>query len=102
MLSFLPKTPSDVMNELKTNFKNRRKELKITQKELANRSGVSFGSIKRFETSGHISLESLLKVALVLECLDEFSSLCEKREERYRSIEEIVMDKNQEINFENQ
>jgi len=90
MLSFLPKTPSEVMSELKTNFKTRRKELKITQKELANRSGVSFGSIKRFETSGQISLESLLKVALVLECLDEFSYLCEKKEESFRSIEELL------------
>ena len=91
MLSFLPSSPSEIISKLKTNFKTRRKELKITQKELANRSGVSFGSIKRFETSGLISLESLLKVALVLECLDEFSSLCEKKEESFRSIEEILL-----------
>jgi transcriptional regulator with XRE-family HTH domain len=38
-----------------------------TQEGLAKRSGVSLGSLKRFESSGHISLESLLKLALVLE-----------------------------------
>jgi len=29
-------------------------------------------------------------LALVLECLGDFSSLCDKEEERYGSIEEIV------------
>ena len=66
MLSFLPKTPNEVMTELKVKFKKRRKELKITQKELALKSSVSLGSIKRFESSGQISLESLLKLAFVL------------------------------------
>ena len=32
------------------------------------------------EASGQISLESLLKLALVLECLERFSSLCKNQE----------------------
>ncbi|MCB4763273.1 MAG: helix-turn-helix domain-containing protein [Sulfurovum sp.] len=63
MLSFLPKTPSDIQNKLKEKFRSRRKVLKLTQQELATRSGVSFGSLKRFESSGKIALESLLKLA---------------------------------------
>ena len=54
MLSFLPKTPNDMMEELKIKFKKRRKEQGYTQKELATRSGVSMGSLKRFESSGQI------------------------------------------------
>jgi len=54
---------------------------------------VSFGSLKRFEGSGQISLESLLRLALVLECLEDFSSLCEVEEERFGSIEEIINEK---------
>ena len=49
MLSFLPKTPNEVMDLLKVKFKIRRKEIKITQKELANRSGVSLGYTNRFK-----------------------------------------------------
>jgi len=90
MLSFLPKTPIEIMQELKTKFRERRKRLGYTQNELATRSGVSLGSLKRFERSGQISLESLLKLALVLECLEDFSSLCEKKEERFESIEELL------------
>jgi len=89
MLSFLPKTPNEIMEELKIKLKTKRKELKITQKELANRSGVSLGSIKRFETSGQISLESLLKLALVLECLDDFNNLCNKENKKYETIEDL-------------
>jgi len=57
MLSFLPKTPHDITEELRAKFKARRKGLKYTQDELATRSGVSLGSLKRFESSGKISLE---------------------------------------------
>ena len=90
MLSFLPKTPHDITEELRVKFKARRKSLNYTQDELASRSGVSLGSLKRFESSGKISLESLLKLALVLECLEGFSSLCEVEEERFGSIDEVI------------
>ena len=90
MLSFLPPTPLEVMENLKTNFRKRRKALGYTQEELAIRSGVSLGSLKRFERIGQISLESLLKLAFVLECMEEFGSLCGEKEEKFESIEEII------------
>ncbi|BAF72562.1 helix-turn-helix domain-containing protein [Sulfurovum sp. NBC37-1] len=90
MLSFLPPAPSDVMDTLKSKFRQRRKALGYTQTELSERSGVSLGSLKRFERSGQISLESLLKLALVLDCLGDFSSLCEVEEERLGSIAEVL------------
>jgi len=90
MLSFLPPTPSDMMEILKSKFRQRRKALAYTQLELSSRSGVSLGSLKRFEGSGKISLESLLKLALVLECLGDFSTLCEPKEVMPKSIEELL------------
>ena len=41
MLSFLPKTSNELMSEIKTRFKNRRRELKITQTNLAKREEIS-------------------------------------------------------------
>ena len=90
MLSFLPKTPQDITEELRTKFKERRKSMGYTQTECATRSGVSLGSLKRFERSGQISLESLLKLAFILECLGDFSSFCERRDTMPKSIEEIT------------
>jgi len=91
MLSFLPNTPSDIMQELKIKFKSRRKAVKLTQKELAIKADVSLGTLKRFEQTGQISLEALLKLALVLECLDDFKEICKEHDkEVFGSIEEIV------------
>lgn len=47
----------------------------LSQAGLAKRSGVSLASLKRFETTGQISLESLLRLALVLGALQDFDSL---------------------------
>ena len=45
------------------------------QTTLAERSGVSLASLRRFEESGRISLESLLDLAFALHRLDDFESL---------------------------
>lgn len=90
MLSFLPKNPQDLMQLLRQRFKARRVALKYTQKELSTHAGVSLGSLKRFESSGQISLESLLKLALVLECLEDFEGVCREKDEKFKSIEEVL------------
>ncbi|MCL2248589.1 MAG: hypothetical protein FWC13_04905 [Oscillospiraceae bacterium] len=57
-------------------------------KRLSEMSGVSYGSIKRFEASGEISLTALLKIALVLDCADDFENLFANSQPR--SIQEII------------
>jgi transcriptional regulator with XRE-family HTH domain len=42
---------------------------------LAERSGVSLGSLKRFEQNGQISFENLLKLAQILGQLEAFEHL---------------------------
>lgn len=59
-------------------MKARRRAMRISQQELAKRSGVSYASIRRFETSGEISFRSLLKIALALDCLEDFPKLFRK------------------------
>ena len=62
--------------------KNRtlRKQLKMSQEEMAERSGVSLGSLKRFESMGKISLDSLLKLMHLLGRLNEFDNIMLVRE----------------------
>lgn len=69
------KTPGEVMRDLASRIKKRRLSLNLSQQGLAIQSGVSLGSIKRFEHTGHIALLSLMNIALVLNCLDEFDTL---------------------------
>lgn len=82
------KTPNEIQLEIAKNVREKRKKLKLTQEEFAKKSGVSFGSIKRFENTGEISLFSLVKIALVLNCEDEFLNLFKQKQ--YDSIEEII------------
>ena len=92
MLSFI-KTPSDMIQTLSGKFKERRLTIGYTQQALANRSGVSLGSLKRFEGSGQISLESLLKLAFVLECLADFGEIANPVKEQPKSIDELLKEK---------
>lgn len=72
-------TEQSITQELVIRFKKRRKESKLTQKELSVRSGVSYGSIRRFELSGNISLQALLKLGRILGCLEDFEGLFSKQ-----------------------
>ena len=72
-MSIILQTPQEVLHELRERFKSRRLLLNYTQEGLAKRAGMSWSSLKRFERTGQISFESLLKIALVLGCLDDFN-----------------------------
>jgi len=78
----------DIKQRLSLRVRARRREGKISQSELAARSGVSLGSIKRFESSGEISLTSLLRIAVVLGYEMDFYRLFERK--NYQSIDEII------------
>lgn len=69
------KLPSDILKSTAKNVAELRKELNWTQQDLVEKSGVSYGSIKRFERFGKISFESLLKIAEALSRLDDFETL---------------------------
>jgi transcriptional regulator with XRE-family HTH domain len=69
------KLPRQVMVEIAAKEKAIRKQQGMSQKDLADRAGVSLGSLKRFESTGQISLESLLRLALSLKVLDSFELL---------------------------
>jgi transcriptional regulator with XRE-family HTH domain len=68
----ISKTPSETSQEIAFRHKEIRKKNGWSQVELAERSGVSLGSLKRFERTGQISLESLLLLANVLNRLEDF------------------------------
>lgn len=80
--------PNSIAEKIAKQLKQRRLELNITQSDLAKKSGVSYGSIKRFEVQYEISLKNLLMLAVVLNSTEEFQLLFSKQQ--YRSIDEVV------------
>lgn len=86
--NFLPKTPREIDQLIASRIRSIRKRRKISQKRLSEKSGVSLGSVKRFEQNGEISLISLTKIAIALEIEGELEDLFE--EVPFLSIEEVA------------
>ena len=72
-------TKHSVLSALVERVKMRRKECSLTQRQLSARSGVSYASIRRFETAGEISLSSLMQIAQALDCIEDFNELFRKK-----------------------
>ncbi len=85
---FNPKTPNDIAKEFVEKIKQQRKMLKISQVQLAAKSGVGLGSIKRFESKYEISLNSLIKILIVLNLEKDFENLFTQK--TYNSIDEVI------------
>ncbi|SED93564.1 Helix-turn-helix domain-containing protein [Rhizobiales bacterium GAS191] len=68
-------SPGEVIRSVASRAKDRRLREGLTQQALADRSGVSFGSIKRFERTGEISLRGLVQVAFALGVQGDFEGL---------------------------
>lgn len=83
-------TPQEAASNLAARAKARRLAMNLTQEGLARRSGVTLPSLKRFERTGQISLESLLKLALVLDCLQEFERLFSAAPAQPASLDELL------------
>lgn len=82
------KSPNDINMELAKRVSVRRKEKHITQEQLSVKADVSYGSIKRFERTGEISLSSLIKIAFALGLENDFDLLFSKK--GYASIQEVI------------
>lgn len=89
-MDFLLETPGEIAENLGKRIKQIRKRKKITQKQLSNRCNVSYGSLKKFEQTGEISLISLIKISMELNLTEEINSLFTNP--IYTNIDEVIND----------
>lgn len=82
------RTPKEIQLNIAQRIRKLRKSRKMTLEQFAKASGVSLGSIKRFERTGQISLQSLVKIAFALGREEELEQLFENV--GIHSIEEII------------
>jgi hypothetical protein len=68
-------TPFEVSQTLARSAREKRLSLNLSQQSLSKASGVSYSVIKKFELTGKISLESLLKLAAALGNLSDFTEI---------------------------
>jgi transcriptional regulator with XRE-family HTH domain len=61
--------------KLAARAKARRLAENLTRETLAERSGVNASTLKRFESTGNASIESIIRIAFALGCLNGFDGL---------------------------
>lgn len=88
----LESTPLEISKAIAERHKLLRKKLRLSQKEMAERSGVSLGSLKRFENTGKISLEALLKLAHLSGRLKDFDKIFQSGDD-LKEVEKLFTNK---------
>ncbi len=81
-------TAEELDQKLALRVRNIRKRRSISQEKLADISGVSYGSIKRFEMTGKISLLALTRIAIALDIADELRNIFTNVP--YKDIQEVM------------
>jgi len=87
--------PLALQRNLAERVRERRLEKNLTQMALSNLSGVSYATIRKFESTGEISLKSLLKIAVAMNVAIEFEKLFS--EPVYASMDELLKLKERKI-----
>lgn len=88
ILSFDNISPEGKALALANRIKARRLEMNLTQEGISARSGIPVATYRRFERSGKISLEGLLRIAFALDALNDFDLLFASP--RYASFDEAA------------
>lgn len=88
MAEFIWETPEELDLKLAKRVRNIRKRRSISQKQLSEMSGVSYGSIKRFESTGQVSLLALTRIAAALDLADDLRNLF--TQVPYKDISEVI------------
>lgn len=93
MISVNMVTPQEMQKKIAEKARAKRLALDLSQHTLSEKSGVSHGVLKKFERTGKISLESLLKLALSLKSMDDFDDLfAPDKPETALSLDELMQE----------
>ncbi len=83
-------TLSKAQKKLAENIRERRLHMGLTQEGLAERSGVPLPTLRKFEQKGTISLESFLKLLLVVGGLEEVVEVTKHTKPTFSSIDDVL------------
>jgi transcriptional regulator with XRE-family HTH domain len=85
-------TPSKAQEALAENVRARRIAMGLTQAGLSKRSGVALATLRKFEQTGMVSLDSLLKLMFVVGGLENMVKASAPEQTAFSSIDEVLAD----------
>lgn len=68
-------SPDEVVQALGKRLRDQRMSRVMTQEELSRRAGIALGSVKKLESTGKVTMETLVQVARALGLINDFSDL---------------------------
>ncbi|WP_205690954.1 helix-turn-helix domain-containing protein [Cellulophaga sp. BC115SP] len=83
-------SPSKAQLKIAENIRARRLSIELTQEGLAERSGVPLPTLRKFEQKGAISLESFLKILMVVGELEELINILKPSKPVFNSIDDVL------------
>ena len=81
---------SKAQKQLAQNTRAKRLQMDLTQAGLSKRSGVPLATLRNFEQKGSISLESFLKLQMVLGTLEDILQATQVKETAFSSIDNVL------------
>lgn len=88
MLSLEFASPADICRSVAVRARAARLAANLSQEGLAERSGVSLGTLKRFEHTGAASLDVVVRIALALRLESGFEGLFVLP--KFTSLDEVI------------
>lgn len=89
MVTFRIESPDEYKQTLANRARERRLAMNLSREGLAVRSGVPIGTLRKFESTGNISLSSFLKILYCLGDERAVQNLLQEQEE-FQSLEEVL------------
>lgn len=87
-MSLALKSKDEILSLLASRLRAQRLAQELSQQELARMAGLSLGAVRKLETSGQSSLETLVRVVRSLGLLGELESLFVLRQESIAQMEQ--------------
>lgn len=81
-------------SKIAQNIRAKRLSMGLTQKGLSERSGVPLPTLRKFEQKGLISLESFLKLLMIIGGLEELIGVLKPSRPVFNSIDEVLKNTN--------
>ncbi len=90
-------TLSKAQEKLAKHIRQTRLSMGLTQSGLSKRSGVSLASLRKFEQQGITSLESYLKLLMVLNYLDTLINTMKPEKPEFTSIDDVLKNRTKKL-----
>lgn len=82
-------TPGEALIQTPAAIRQHRIRQNLTQEDLAKKSGVALATLRKFERTGLIALESFFKLAAALDLLEDILKAIEPKDE-YASLDDMI------------